>query len=347
MSDKEFLNRYKKIITPEFCAFFRGQRVLISGASGLLGMHFASLFQVFNRYFQGEMRLTLISKTGEFPFELSKYSEFLKMDLTQGINRDSMGVFDTVIHAAGYGQPSKFLSEKLKTIYLNTATTIDLSRLVKPNGSFLFISTSEVYSGLSNPPFRESQIGLTNTNHPRSSYIESKRAGEAIVAALKSEFPTMIAASARLALAYGPGTKPGDSRVLYELLVNGLMKGEIVLRDSGAAFRTYCFVSDAIEQCIAIIMKAKENIYNVGGRSRLSIGDLAEQIGAILDVPVRIPKVTKAFHSDAPDDVWLDLSKIEQLSGKTQYVDLQDGLKQTISWVKKYGEVSQKLSGKL
>lgn len=269
------------------------------------------------------------------------------MDLTQGINRDSMGIFDTVIHAAGYGQPSKFLNEKLKTIYLNTATTIDLSRLVKPNGSFLFISTSEVYSGLSNPPFRESQIGLTNTNHPRASYIESKRAGEAIVAALKSEFPSMIAASARLALAYGPGTKPGDSRALYELLAKGLVNGEIVLRDSGAAFRTYCFVSDSIEQCIAIIMKAEENIYNVGGKSRLTIVDLAKQIGAILDVPVRIPKATESFHSDAPNDVWLDLSKIEQLSGKTEYVDIQDGLKQTISWVKKHSQVSQKMPREL
>lgn len=58
MSNEEILYRYKQFITPEFCAFFQGQRILISGASGLLGMHFALLFQVFNKYFQGEMRLT-------------------------------------------------------------------------------------------------------------------------------------------------------------------------------------------------------------------------------------------------------------------------------------------------
>jgi UDP-glucuronate decarboxylase len=335
MTEEKILERYRQFISPEFCAFFQGQRILISGASGLLGMHFALLFQVFNTYFQGKTRLTLISKTGEFPFELSRNSDVLKMDLTRGINRESIGLFDTVIHAAGYGQPSKFLDEKLKTIYLNTATTIDLSGLVKPTGSFLFISTSEVYSGLSNPPFRESQIGLTNTNHLRSSYIESKRAGEAIVASLKSEFPSMLAASARLALAYGPGVKPGDSRVLYEMIAKGLLDGEIVLRDLGSAFRTYCFVSDSIEQCIAIIMKAKENIYNVGGKSRLRIADLAKQIGEIMDVPVIIPNTNESFHSDAPIDVWLDLSRIEQLSGKKEYVDLQEGLEQTISWVKK------------
>lgn len=332
----EFKNNinYSKIIDQNFIEFFRGQRILISGASGLLGIHFTQLFQTFNRSFDGKTEITVISKTGVFPFVLDKRVHIIQQDLTVSPLPNNLGTFDTIIHGAGYGQPSKFLDERLKTIHLNTSTTMELSKLARPTGSFLFISTSELYSGLTNPPFRESQIGTTNTNHPRSSYIEAKRTGEAIIFAIKSEFPSMIASCARLALAYGPGTKPGDSRVLYELISNGLTDREIVLRDSGSAIRTYCFVSDAIEQCIAILMKARDHVYNVGGKSRLTVAELATEIGQIMEVPVIIPQDSEHFLTDAPSEVWLDLTKIENLSGKKEYVDMKDGLEQTISWIK-------------
>ena len=40
----------RKIVTPDFCKFFQGQRILITGASGLIGTHFTLLFQMFNQY---------------------------------------------------------------------------------------------------------------------------------------------------------------------------------------------------------------------------------------------------------------------------------------------------------
>ena len=334
MSKFKNYTNYNNIINQDFIEFFQGQRILISGASGLLGMHFTQMFQTFNNDFDGQTEITVISKTGIFPFALDNKVQIIQQDLTQSSLPDSLGTFDTIIHGAGYGQPSKFLNERLKTIHLNTSTTMELSNFAHPEGSFLFISTSELYSGLANPPFREDQIGTSNTNHPRSSYIESKRTGEAIISAMKSEFPTMVASCARLALAYGPGTKPGDSRVLYELISKGLSSREIILRDSGSAIRTYCFVSDAIEQCVAILMKADDLIYNVGGKSKITVAELAIQIGQILEVPVIIPKDSKQFLADAPQEVWLDLTKIEELSGKKQYIQMKEGLEHTISWMK-------------
>ena len=324
----------RKIVTPDFCKFFQGQRILITGASGLIGTHFTLLFQMFNQFFQGKTDLSIISKTSEFPFELKGAIKVIKQDLTEVNVSKMLGKFDSIIHCAGYGQPTKFQSERLKTIHLNTTSTIELSKLVADKGSFLFMSTSEVYSGLDNPPFREEQIGITNTNHPRSSYIESKRTGEAIIAALRVEFPEMIASSARLALAYGPGVKAGDSRVINQLINQGLTKKEIILRDSGSAKRTYCFAPDAIEQCIAILMHGKDHVYNVGGVSQVTIANLAGKIGEILKVSVKIPEFQEKFLLDAPLEVGLDLTKIEELSGKKDYVDINSGLEETILWMK-------------
>lgn len=334
MRDYNITKNLTPLITREFQAFFQGKRVLITGGSGLLGSNFAQLFQTFSDDFNGNLDLFLVSKTGLFPFVPGKSVSTIQIDLTTSSIPKDIGKFDVVIHCAGYGQPTKFQKFPLKTIHLNTTTTMELSNLVQASGYFLFISTSEVYSGLDNPPFSEGQIGTTNTSHPRSSYIESKRTGEAIVSAMRTEFPGINSSAARLALAYGPGTKEGDSRVLYELIMQGLRNGEIFLRDSGKAIRTYCYVSDAVEQCLYILMRGVKEVYNVGGKSRISIASLARAIGDVLNVPVKIPEDSENFLSDAPKDVWLDLSLIELLSGKTDYVPISEGLSRTISWIK-------------
>ena len=100
---------------------------------------------------------------------------------------------------------AEFMQNPVKTLQLNTSTTLLLFEKLLPGGKFLFISTSELYSGLSHPPFTEQQIGTTNTTHPRACYIEGKRCGEAIVNAFREQ--GVNAKSARLALAYGPGTE--------------------------------------------------------------------------------------------------------------------------------------------
>jgi len=136
------------------------------------------------------------------------------------------------------------MEKSTKTLKLNTETTFYLFDKLKKNGKFLFLSTSEVYSGLANPPHKESEIGTTNTTHPRSCYIEAKRCGEAICNAHREK--GVQSKSARLSLAYGPGTKPNDLRVINSFIQKAL-QGKRELLDQGEAKRTYCYKSDKTE----------------------------------------------------------------------------------------------------
>ena len=124
---------------------------------------------------------------GVFSVEVET-TEIIEGDLVENFSRLSSEKFDVVIHSAGYGQPDKFMANPMLTLSLNTLVTEQLLRLVNQNGKFLFVSSSEIYSGLSNPPFKESQSGTTNTNHPRAPYIEAKRTGEAMVAVARKHF---------------------------------------------------------------------------------------------------------------------------------------------------------------
>ena len=98
-------------------------------------------------------------------------------------------------------------------------------------GGFLFLSTSEVYSGINKQNY-ENKIGNTNTNHLRSCYIQSKLAGETLVNIYKKK-TKLNAKSVRLCLAYGPGNKINDKRVIYQFIEKALKNSKINMLDAG------------------------------------------------------------------------------------------------------------------
>ena len=236
---------------------------------------------------------------------------------------------NVVIHAATYGQPALFTRDPLSTIRLNTGSTLALLDKVEPGGLFLFLSTSEVYSGLSVPPFSEEQIGITNTTHARACYIESKRCGEAICFNYRRRGVT--AKAVRLSLAFGPGTREGDERVLNTFIQKAIQQGEIRLLDDGSARRTYCYVSDAIFMMWRILLHGRANLYNVGGAWHTTIAALAGRIGHILDVPVVLPAESAGL-AGAPSEVWLNCARFEREFGALDPVPPDEGLARTIEW---------------
>lgn len=319
-------------------SFFKHKRILVTGASGIIGSNFLSVIASQGHY--KPLEIHAVSKSGKFPVELSDTVKPLMMDLTDSKEVSRLGKYDFILHAAGYGQPGKFLIAPLKTLELNVGLTARLIEKVEPKGKFVFISTSEIYSGLSEPPFNEEQVGTTNTNHPRASYIEGKRTGEALVSIARRQLG-IDAMSLRLALAYGPGTKDGDERVLNTFIDQALSGNQIRLRDSGDAWRTYCYVSDAIQMILDASLNGQSDIYNVGGKSRVQIKELAKLIGKLTGVKVEIPATSSTSLAGAPDDVWLDLRKIGEISNLDSLVTLEDGLERTISWRKSIQQITR------
>lgn len=324
----------KKVDLGELC----GRKILITGASGLMGINFLMSLKEFARK-NNKKSFPIITAlfNGEVPYYFKEIVNFENLqikigDITDSNFVDSLENADYIIHAAGYGQPGKFLQNKIKTIAINTTATMSLLRKLNSNGKFLFISTSEIYSGLLDIPFKENQVGTTNTIHPRSCYIESKRCGETICNAYY-EMGKMVK-SARLSLAYGPGTKPGDTRVLNSFIEKGLT-GKIEMIDRGMAKRTYCYVRDAIEVMWDILLFGKKSIYNVGGFSVTTIASLAKKIGKSLNAKVIIPKKDQKI-TGAPENVRLDLGEVsrEFKKDRKDYVSLDEGLRRTIEWQK-------------
>jgi len=310
-----------------------GKTILITGASGIVGTYFLECLHHLSAVQKMNFQVLAVMKN-EPPAHLLECLSLPNIHILRGDLADSefyphLPDSDFIVHAAGYGQPGAFLQNPKATIQLNTTATAALLDKVKKNGKFLFISSSEVYSGLRNPPHKETEIGLTNTDHPRSCYIEGKRCGEAICNAYRTT--GVDAKSARLCLAYGPGTRPADRRALNSFIEKALKERHIRLMDAGQARRTYCYIADAVSIMWRILLDGKESIYNVGGISSVTIAELAQQIGAALDVSVTMPEKSETLQG-APEDVRLDMDKFQQEFGPLSFISLNEGLKRTINW---------------
>lgn len=319
--------------------FLDGLEITITGASGLVGLNIISALNYYNANLaKKRININALSFTKPIGIINDIYVEnnikSIYGDLDSCNFIKNIPLSNCIIHSAGYGQPGKFLGDKLKTIAINTSATIGLSKRLKKNGRFLFLSSSEVYSGCLNDKNNEDDIGTTTPNHPRSCYIEGKRAGESIINVLREN--GLKAVSARLALAYGPGVKSGDKRALNQFIEQGIA-GEINLLDSGGALRTYAYISDVVIMLLSILIKNKQQVYNVGGKSTISIKDLALKIGKQMDVTVKIPDF-KSYIDAAPKSVQLNLNRTEGEYGHTDYVDIDYGLAQTIKWIAAYND---------
>jgi len=312
-----------------------GSEVTITGATGLLGVNIIAALVFYNSEFATKkIRINAVSyrKPSGFITELFKSKNVISFfgDIADQDFVSTIPMAQNIIHSAGYAQPGKFMDDRIKTISINTTATAALLKRLKNNGRFLFLSSSEVYSGSASLSSNELDIGTTNPSHPRACYIEGKRTGEAIVNAAR--YSGIKATSARLALAYGPGTKLDDQRVMNQLIIKGI-NNEISLLDSGEAVRTYGYISDVVTMLLNMLIKNESAVYNTGGKSVITIRDLALKIGEFLDVPVKIPEID-SYMNHAPQEVGLDLSKIENEYGNKTYVDIEYGLTKTIDWVK-------------
>jgi UDP-glucuronate decarboxylase len=308
----------------------KNKKVLITGASGLVGFY---LTQCVKRL-QNELNIEVyLSYKNNIPSYLKEYYDFPYTEIKEDITSVKLEpkFFDIIIHSSGYAQPMKFLSDSLTTIKINTHATINLLDSLKLDGKFLFVSTSEIYSGNDSFNIDESQIGTTTPSHSRACYIESKRCGETICHSyITSGYDVKIA---RLSLAYGPFTKLGDLRVLNSIIDKGLNNNTIELMDDGSALRTYCYITDVIEMFWNILLHGNEITYNVSGFSSISIKKLAENIGTKLNKPILTP-TTSSNLIGSPKIVNINSEKYINEFNKQNFTDLETGLENVIEWMK-------------
>ena len=321
----KFINLDK--INNEEIDYFKNKKILITGVSGIIGINLLFFFDTLNKLKKTNITIDGTYNTSIFSFVKShfkknKFVNFKKIDLSKKLLITKKR-YDLIYHCAGYGQPSKFLRFSNATYKLNSSTIMMLEKKLKKNGKFLYMSSTEIYSG-NKKLCNENDIGNTNPTHPRSAYIESKRFGESYL--INSTIDFLIY---RVCLTYGPGAKLNDERILNLLLLRSIKYKKIDIYGGLNQIRSSLFIHDAINMIIKSTVKYNRQIFNISNHKLNTLREIVKIISKISNKKIAYHK---SFLKGAPQIIRISNKKILKGINYKILVNLKDGLLKTYNW---------------
>lgn len=262
-----------------------GCNILITGATGLIGSCLVEVLMSrqdkdYHVYATGRNEERARVRFAEYADDPAFH--FFKYDVMKPLEGDTD--FQFIIHAASNASPNFFASKPVEVIKANIDGVANLMDYGLQHGlkRFLFISSGEVYGEGDGRVFTEDYSGYVNPTSPRSCYPSSKRAAETLCVSYGAEcgIDTVIA---RPCHTYGPNFTESDNRVYAQFIRNVLNGEDIVMKSTGAQFRSWCYVVDCVSALLHILLKGENGqAYNIADESsNISIRDLAEMIAEI------------------------------------------------------------------
>lgn len=318
----------------------RGQRVLIAGAAGMLGVVLVDCLMYANRIWDLHVKVLALSrcrKRAEDHFSQyydDKDFEYIEGDVNQKI--PEVGVCDYIIHAASNTHPVAYSTDPIGTMTSNIIGTYHLLEYAVKHSikRFVFLSSVEIYGENrgDTEKFTEEYCGYLDCNTLRAGYPESKRAGESLCCAYEKQYgiPVVIPRLCRL---YGPTMNWSDSKAISQFIKNAVLEEDIVLKSDGKQYYSYLYVMDAVSAILTIILKGKPGeAYNVSSaESDIYMKDLAAMLAVQGNsrVVFEIPDIIEKSGFSKATKAVLDNSKLKSL-GWSELYKLNEGLAVTI-----------------
>lgn len=246
---------------------FRDKRILVTAATGRLGMYIVEALVKADLDYNLNMRViaharnekklnTVFGNTLELP-----NVEPLIQDIIEEIRLD--GPVDYIFHTAGPAAPKDFTETPVETLWAHVSGTHNVLELAKEKKSerVVYISTVEIYGeNVTEEDFKETDMGVIRCDNARSCYPEAKRLCETMLASYEAEYGISYV-GARMSHTFGPGITLEDGRSFSEFIGCALKGEDIILHSDGSAVRPYTYVADAIGGVLMIATKGEKNTY--------------------------------------------------------------------------------------
>ncbi len=295
-------------------------KALVTGGSGFIGSHVVDKLidkGVDVRIF--DMVIPTFRKDLEY-----FHGSLLKLTET----RMALNEIDVIFHLAAVADVKDVFEEPHYSEEINVRGTINILEAARLNGTIkriIYGSTTWVYSESTELNVNEN----TPLNAPSHLYTATKLAGEYYCIAYSKLF-NLDMTILRYGIPYG--TRARDGAVI-PIFTKKAFNGEpITIAGDGSQFRKFVYIEDLAEgNVLALKPIAKNRIYNLDGKEKVSIKLIAETIQKILgDVKIEyIP----ARPGDFPGkEISSELAKQEL--GWEPKISFEEGIKRYIDWYK-------------
>ena len=194
----------------------------------------------------------------------------------------------------------------------------------RPIARLVYASSSSVYGDVATIPMQE-----TAYLQPVSPYGVTKLAAEHLCHLYHVNYG-VPAVSLRYFTVYGPRQRPDMS--FHRFIRAGLLGETITLFGDGEQTRDFTYVADIVAATKAAGQRGRPGgIYNIGGGSRVTINQVLEMIGRILNRPLDIRRLP-AEKGDMRD-TFADSSRAKADLGFSPSHSLEDGLRAESAWL--------------
>lgn len=332
------------------------KKVLITGAAGFIGFHFAKKMLLenydvigidnINTYYTPELKFARLHQLGiakeqiadEQKVKSTKYDNFhfIKLDFTHHDKLNKLFVaeqFDFVVHLGA--QPGVRYSLENPDAYIQS-NIVGFSAILeccRYNNirHLLYASSSSVYGNSRQVPFSETD----RVDFPVSLYAATKKSNE-LMAHVYSHLYQLPTTGLRFFTVYGPWGRPDMAPVLF---AKAILNGQpIKIFNNGNMQRDFTYIDDIIEGTYKALLHIPDenalqpfyNLYNIGNTSPIQLMDFIEIMENSLG-----KKAVKEFHPMQPGDVYQTFADTRHLQTDVNYrpsVNVQEGVQKFVDW---------------
>ena len=328
-------------------ATLEGQRVLVTGAAGFIGMHtVGALLDIgaevtgidnFDPYYDvrlKEARIgTLAGRTG---------FTFARVDLADAEATAQLfgdGNFDSLVHLAAQPgvryslvNPGAYVRNNVVAFghVLEACRHAHIAHLV-------YASSSSVYGANHSLPFSEDQ----SVDHPLSLYAATKKANE-LMAYTYGHLYRLPTTGLRFFTVYGPWGRPDQAPMVF---TKAILAGEpIVVFNHGHMQRDFTYIDDIVEGVVRVLSQpptasgnggdAPYAIYNIGNHEAVPLEAFIAALERLLGrTAVRDYRPLQAGDVVA---TYAAIDRLHRATGFAPHTPLDAGLARFVAWYREF-----------
>ena len=240
-----------------------------------------------------------------------------------------------VSHQGALGSVPRSIENPIETDDVNVRGTLHVLQAARAAGveRVVFASSSSVYGDSEKLPKHEN-----DPTRPMSPYGVSKLAAESYCVAFHSAYG-LETVCLRYFNVFGPRQDPTSmyAAVVPRFIDAALNEDSLTIYGDGEQTRDFTFVENVLNANMAALTapEAPGQVLNIAGGDRISVNDLAGEVGVVLGTRVEIVHV-----SERPGDIrhsYADTKRAETILGYSVEVGWKQGLLQTAQWFQSRG----------
>lgn len=310
---------------------FRNKRILVLGASGLIGSFITDCFLYADEKYGAGITVYAVSRNAgqlrnRFGEEQEGRLHFIEADVT---DFDLELPFDFMIHAASYGHPQAFREVPVEVFLSNVIGTDRVMRLAEKNGKcrVLYISSGEV---------QEEVDHMT----ARACYPMGKRAAETLCVSYNKEYGTDVVI-ARPCHTFGANVTGNDNRASAQFIALASAGKNIEMYSAGEQRRSFAYVADCASGLLTVLAGGEGGqVYGISSGESCTVRAFAEVCAGLggSRVEMHLPSGTEIAETSPIKEQIVENGGLKALGWQAAF-SVRDGIRRSLQIIKEMGGI--------